>query len=290
LEIAAFGMDISSGGGMHMRPIWKGAISFGLVNIPVGLYSATSSTEKIKFRLLRTSDHSQIKNKRVAEVDGKEVPWEEIVKGYEYEKGRFVVITDSDFERVALKSTQTVEIKEFVDLEEIDPMFFDEPYFLAPEKGGDKAYALLREALAKSGKVGISKVVLRTREHLAAVKPVGKALVLELMHFKEELADSGELSLPSGESSGKELDMAGSLIDAMSDDWQPEKYHDEYAQALMKVIEDKVAAGGKELPPAHRAGPAATNVVDIVAMLQESLKQRGGKGKAVAEKKVRKRA
>src|ERR1044071_8377488 len=124
-----------------MRPIWKGAISFGLVNIPVGLYSATSSAEKIKFRQLRASDHSPIKNKRVAEVDGQEVPWDQIVKGYEYEKDRFVVVTDEDFERVALPSERTVEIKEFVDLEEIDPMFFDEPYFLAPEKAGDKAYA-----------------------------------------------------------------------------------------------------------------------------------------------------
>src|SRR6476646_8450857 len=152
-----------------MRPIWKGAISFGLVNIPVGLYSATSSTEKIKFRLLRGSDQSAIRNKRVAEADGKEVAWEEIVKGYEFEKGRFVVITDEDFERVALKSTQTIEIKQFVELAEIDPMFFDEPYFLGPEKGGDRAYGLLRDALAKAGKVGISKVVLRTREQLAAV-------------------------------------------------------------------------------------------------------------------------
>src|SRR5690242_10790152 len=143
-----------------MRPIWKGAISFGLVNIPVGLYSATASTDKIKFRLLRGSDHSPIRNKRVAEVDGQEVPWEEIVKGYEHERGQFVVMTDEDFERVALKSAQTIEIKQFVDLAEIDPMFFDEPYFLGPEKGGDRAYGLLRDALAKAGKVGISKVVL----------------------------------------------------------------------------------------------------------------------------------
>src|SRR5215831_7525270 len=140
-----------------MRPIWKGAISFGLVNIPVGLYSATSSAEKIKFRQLRASDHSAIKNKRVAEVDGEEVPYDRIVKGYEYEKGRFVVVTEEDFERVALESNRTIEIKEFVDLDQIDPMFFDEPYFLAPEKGGDRAYALLRETLEKAGKVGIAK-------------------------------------------------------------------------------------------------------------------------------------
>jgi DNA end-binding protein Ku len=272
-----------------MRPIWKGAISFGLVNIPVGLYSATSAAEKIKFRLLRTKDHSPIRNKRIAEVDGKEVPWEEIVKGYEYEKGRFVVLTDSDFERVALKSNQIVEIKEFVNLEEIDPMFFDEPYLLGPEKGGDRAYGLLREALAKANKVGIAKVVLRTREHLAAVKPVGKALVMELMHFQDELVDPSQLSLPTTESRAKELGMAQSLIEAMTEHWRPEKYHDEYAEALMKVIQEKIAAGGKALPPARKPGAAApTNVVDIVEMLQESLKRRNRK--AEPKSKARKRA
>src|ERR1043166_1929719 len=157
-----------------MRPIWKGAISFGLVNIPVGLYSATSSGEKIKFNLLRASDHSRIRNKRTAEADDKEVPWEEIVKGYEYEKGQFVIVTPEDFDKVNVASNQTVAIREFVDLVDIDPMFYDQPYFLAPEKGGDKAYSLPREALEKSGKVGIAKVVIKTREHVAAVKPLGK--------------------------------------------------------------------------------------------------------------------
>jgi DNA end-binding protein Ku len=274
-----------------MRPIWKGAISFGLVNIPVGLYSATSSTERIKFRLLRAKDQSPIRNKRVAEADGEEVPWEQIVKGYEFEKGRFVIITEEDFERVALKSNQAIEIKEFVDLEQIDPMFFDEPYFLGPEKGGDKAYSLLRDALKKAEKVGIAKVVLRTREHLAAVKPVGKALVLELMHFADELADPNQVGLPSVESGAKELEMAQSLVEAMSEEWQPDKYHDEYAAALMKVIEEKIAAGGKELPPVTQRGAApTTNVVDIVAMLQESLKQRGKPAASEGKKKVRKPA
>jgi DNA end-binding protein Ku len=268
-----------------MRPIWKGAISFGLVNIPVGLYSAASKTERIKFRLLRASDQSPIRNKRVAEVDGKEVPWEEIAKGYEYESGRFVLLTDSDFERVAIESNQTIEIKEFVDLEEIDPIFFDEPYFLAPEKGGDRAYTLLRDALAKAKKVGIAKVVLKTREHLAAVKPVGKALVLELMHFADELADPKQLGLPNVETGKKELDMAQSLVEAMTDKWDPSKYHDEYAEALMKVIEEKVAAGGKELPPVKRGAPPSTKVVDIVAMLQQSLNQAK---KAEPKKKLRK--
>src|SRR5678816_759460 len=191
-----------------MRPIWKGSISFGLVNIPVGLYSATRAGKQIKFHLLRKSDQSPIRYKRVAEEDGKEVPWEDIVKGFEYEKGDFVVLDEEDFKRVPVKSTQTVDIKEFVDLERIDPMFFDQPYFLAPEKAGAKAYVILREALNRSGKVGIAKVVIKTREHLAAVKPMGEALVLELMHFADELADPSELQLPEAEASKNEMAMA----------------------------------------------------------------------------------
>jgi DNA end-binding protein Ku len=256
-----------------MRAIWKGAISFGLVNIPVGLYSAVSKSERIKFRMLRASDQSPIRYKRVAETDEKEVPWDEIAKGYEFERGRFVLLTDEDFERVAIASNQVIEIKEFVDLAQIDPMFFDEPYFLGPEKGGDRAYSLLRDALAKSNKVGISKVVLRTREHLAAVKPVGKALVLELMHFADELADANTLNLPSSAPAPKELDMALSLVDAMTSDWDPEKYHDEYAEALLKVIDEKIKAGGKKLPSAKRGAAPSPKVVDIVAMLQQSLNQ-----------------
>ena len=270
-----------------MKAIWKGAISFGLVNIPVSLYSAVSKAERISFHLLRASDQSPIKYKRVAEVDQKEVPWDQIVKGYEYEAGHFVVLTDKDFERVEVKSKQVVEIKEFVRLDEIDPMFFDQPYLLGPEKGGDRAYALLRDTLTKAKKVGISKVVLKTREHLAAVKPAGKTLVLELMHFPDELANPESLNPPTVEASSKEMDMALSLVEAMTEEWEPEKYHDDYTQALMKVIEEKVAAGGKELPVTPRKGVPATNVVDIVAMLQQSLNQTR---KTEPKKKVRKRA
>jgi DNA end-binding protein Ku len=264
------------------RAIWKGAISFGLVNIPVGLYSATRPGNDIKLRMLRSSDQSPIKYKRVAEADDKEVPWEEIVKGYEYEKGQFVILTPDDFEKVNVASNQTVDIREFVDLSEIDPMFFDQPYFLAPEKGGDKAYALLREALEQSGKVGIAKVVIKTREHLAAVKPHGKALVLELMHFSEELADPGELNLPSVEAGKKELAMAQQLINTMSEEWKPEKWKDEYREALMKLIEEKVSAPGTA-PAAPRASRKTTNVVDLVSVLQESLNAHG-KGEAKAKK------
>jgi DNA end-binding protein Ku len=270
-----------------MRAIWKGSISFGLVNIPVGLYSATRPANEIKFRMLRDSDQSTVKYKRVAETDEKEVPWEHIVKGYEYEKGNFVVLSDKDFERVNIKSNQTVDIREFVNLDEIDPMFFDQPYFLAPEKGGDKAYGLLRDALKRSNKVGIAKVVIRTREHVAAVKPLGDALVLELMHFAEELADPKGLPLPSAEPGKKELAMAESLIETMSDKWDPEKYTDEYREALMGVIQEKIAAGGKELPQLKTKSTKPTNVVDLVAVLQKSLaenKKNGGKTSRPAKK------
>jgi DNA end-binding protein Ku len=252
------------------RAIWKGSISFGLVNIPVGLYSATRPGNDIKLRMLRKGDQSPIKYKRIAEADDKEVAWEDIVKGHEYEKGEFVLVTAEDFEKVNVASNQTVDIREFVNLSEIDPMFYDQPYFLAPEKGGDKAYSLLREALAKSGKVGIAKVVIKTREHLAAVKPLGKALVLELMHFADELADPNELNLPSSEPSKKELAMAEQLIGSMEEKWEPEKWKDEYREALMKLIEEKVASPGKEVKTS-KAPRKATNVVDLVSMLQESL-------------------
>jgi len=270
-----------------MRAIWKGSISFGLVNIPVGLYSATRPANEIKFRMLRESDHSTVKYKRVAEADEKEVPWEHIVKGYEYEKGKFVVLTDKDFDRVNIKSNQMVDIKEFVSLDEIDPMFFDQPYFLAPEKGGDKAYGLLRDALQRSKRVGIAKVVIRTREHVAAVKPLGNALVLELMHFAEELADPKSLPLPSGEPGKKELAMAESLIETMTGKWEPEKYKDDYREALTKVIEEKIDAGGKELPTNKARPSKPTNVVDLVAVLQRSLEESKKSGKeSKGEKKA----
>ena len=270
-----------------MRAIWKGSISFGLVNIPVGLYSATRPANEIKFRLLRDSDQSPVKYKRVAETDGKEVPWEHITKGFEYEKDQFVVLNEKDFERVNIKSNQMVDIKEFVSLEEIDPMFFDQPYFLAPEKGGDKAYVLLREALKKSGKVGIAKVTIKTREHLAAVKPLDGVLVLELMHFADEIADTNELSLPKKVEAGKkELSMAESLIEGMTDKWEPEKYKDEYREALMKVIKEKIKAGGKEIPVFKPKAGRPTNVVDLVSILQQSLNQTKGSAKSKKSAKL----
>ena len=257
------------------RAIWKGSISFGLVNIPIALYPATRR-EEFKFRLLRKSDLSPVNYKRVAEKDGKEVPWDQIVKGYEYEKGKYVVLKDEDFERVDLEATQTVDIQDFVDLDEIDPIFFYKPYYLEPQKGGDKAYALLRDALKDIKKVGIAKVVIKTRQYLAGVKPEDGALVLELMHFADELADTGKLHLPKKVEVGKrEMKMAKSLIDSMSAKWNPEKYHDDYREALMEVIEEKVEAGGKEIEEKPKPKPKPTKVIDLVSVLQKSLEQTG---------------
>jgi len=265
------------------RAIWKGSISFGLVNIPIGLHPATRR-EELKFRLLRKSDLSPVNYKRVAEKDGKEVPWNQIVKGYEYEKGKYVVLRDKDFERVDLEATQTVDIQDFVDQEEIDPMYFYKPYYLEPQKGGDKAYALLRDALKESNKVGIAKVVIKTRQYLAGVKPEDGALVLELMHFADELADPGRLHVPKKTEVGKrEINMAKSLIDSMSSKWNPEKYKDDYREALMEVIEEKVEAGGKEIEEKPKKAPKPTKVIDLVSVLQKSLEQAGTKKKATAK-------
>jgi len=265
------------------RAIWKGSISFGLVNIPIALYPATRR-EELKFRLLRKSDFSPVNYKRVAEKDGKEVPWDQIVKGYEYEKGKYVVLKDEDFDRVDLEATQTVDIQDFVDQEEIDPMFFYKPYYLEPQKGGDKAYALLRDALKHSGKVGIAKVVIKTRQHLAGVKPEDGALILELMHFADELADIEKLHLPKKAEVGKrELNMAKSLIDSMSSKWDPAKYKDDYREALMEVIEEKVEAGGKEIEEKPKKAFKPTKVIDLVSVLQKSLHQTGARKKAMAK-------
>ncbi len=253
-----------------MRAIWKGSISFGLVSIPVALVNA-SRQEELKFRLLRGKDLSPVNYKRVAEVDGKEVPWDEIVKGYEYEKGKFVVLKDDDFKRVDLEATDTIDIVDFVDLPDINPVYFYRPYYLQAQKGGAPAYKLLREVLASTNKVGIAKVIIRTRQHLAAVKANGDLLVLDLMRFKDELVSPSEVAKPEGKQLGaKELKMATTLVEQMSEEWDPARYSDDYRSALMKLIDAKIKSGGKELPSKNKARPA-TNVIDLAAVLEESL-------------------
>jgi len=251
-----------------MRPTWKGSISFGLVYIPIAVYPATRE-EKLSFRQLRRHDLSPIKYKKVAEVDMKEVPGDEIVKGYEYEKGRYIVLSDEDFEKVRIESTHSIDITDFVDLEQVNPKFFYKPYFLEAGKGGEKAYALLHKALSGTGKIGIAKVVIANREYLAAVKPDGLFLILELMHFASEVLSPEELSRPKTDLNEKELKMAQALIDSMSSEWQPEKYRDQYRDAVMEMIETK--AKNKKLPAPAPSAPRSTNVVDLVKVLQESL-------------------
>ncbi|HEY4284498.1 MAG TPA: Ku protein [Chthoniobacterales bacterium] len=251
-----------------MRPTWKGSISFGLVYIPIAVYPATRE-EKISFRQLRKTDLSPIRYKKVADADLKEVPADQIVKGFEYEKGRYIILNDEDFDKVRIESTHSIDITDFVDLDQVDPKFFYKPYFLEAQKGGEKAYALLHKALSGTGKIGIAKVVISNREYLAAVKPDGLFLILELMHFASEVLTPEELSRPTTTLNDKELKMAQTLIDSMSSEWQPDKYRDEYRNAVMELIEQK--AKNKQLPAVPVSAPRTTNVVDLVKVLQESI-------------------
>lgn len=272
-----------------MRPIWKGSISFGLVTIPVAVYPATSGSEKISFNMLRKGDLSPIRFKRVAEADGKEVAWGDIVKGYQYEKGKYVTVDEKELEQVELPSTKTVAIQDFVDVHAIDPIYFHTPYYLEPEKGGASAYVLLRDALAETEKVGVAKVALRNREHLAAVKAQGDLLVMELMHFAQEIAPADAIKVPAEKAVGaREKEMAKTLLNQMTTEWEPERYKDEYATAVTKLIQEKIKAGGKEVP-GKKGGKtaAATNVIDLAQVLQASLAAAGKAKPAAAKKKKR---
>src|SRR5678816_2118541 len=237
-----------------MRAIWKGSISFGLVYIPIAVYPATKE-EKISFRQLRSSDLSPIRYKKVAEADSKEVAADQIVKGYEIEKGRYVVLKEDDFSKVKIESTHSIDITDFVELKQVDPKFFYKPYFLEPQKGGEKAYTLLHRALSGTGKIGVAKVVISNREYLAAVKPDGLFLILELMHFASEVLTPDELNRPKTDLNEKELKMAHALIESMSSTWEPKKYRDEYRDAVMELIEQK--ANKKEIGPKIEVKPVS---------------------------------
>ncbi len=235
--------------------IWSGSINFGLVTIPVKLFTAVK-TDDLSFNMLHKKDEGRIKYERVCSVDGKPVPWDEIVKGYEYEKGEYVVLTDEDFAKVNPEATQSVDILEFVELDKINPMFFDKPYYLEPTKQGKHAYALLREALADSNRVAIARVVIRTKEYIAAVKPIDDALVLELMHWASEIVPADTLEIPGRESlPEKEMQMARMLIDTMSvEDFDAAKFTNKYHDELLAMIDAR--ANGKELPKAKKVAGA----------------------------------
>jgi len=265
-----------------MRPIWKGALSFGLVNIPVQLYSAIQAGERVSFRLLHRTDHSHIRYERVCQKDGKAVPWDDIVKGYEYAKGRYVEMTDEDFKAAALESSKLIEILDFVGADEIDPRYFETPYYLLPVKGGEKPYALLREAIRNTGTVGIGKITMRSNSHhLAGVKVVGDAMVLEIMRFGDELVNTDSFSFPDAEAvRPQELQMAEQLIGNLTEAFDPSKYQDDYRENVMRIIKAKLK--GKKVEVAESEEPEATPVVDLMARLQESLSQ--GKARTRREK------
>jgi DNA end-binding protein Ku len=263
--------------------IWTGAISFGLVTIPVKLFTAVRGSD-LRFNFLHKADEGRIYNERHCSVCDEKVEYADLVRGYEYEKGRYVVVSDDDLKRVNVEATQSVEIVEFVELDQINPMFFDTPYYLEPEKKGRHAYALLRESLLASGKVGIARVVIRSREHLAALKPNGEALILELMHYADELVAQSDFDFPSLKENvaPAELKMAKMLIDTMSTEtFAPEKFHDTYREDVLAMIEARAA--GKDVPAGEPTRPAASNVVNLMDVLQRSLEASSkGRGSAAA--------
>ncbi|HEY1429568.1 MAG TPA: Ku protein [Candidatus Tumulicola sp.] len=265
--------------------IWSGSINFGLVTIPVKVFTAVKSDD-LSFNMLHAKDEGRIKYERTCSVDGKPVPWDEIVKGYEYEKGQYVILTDEDFKKVNPEATQSVDILEFVELDQINPMYFDKPYYLEPTKQGKHAYALLREALATSKRVAIARVVVRTKEYIAAVKPLGDALILELMHWSSEIVASDTLELPGSEKLPEaEMKMAQMLIDAMSvDAFEPEKFTNKYHDELLAMIDAR--ANGKELPKAKKS-PVRSKVVNLMDVLAKSLeaskKRRGAASSEMEE-------
>jgi DNA end-binding protein Ku len=264
--------------------IWTGAINFGLVTIPVKLFTAVRGND-LAFHFLHGKDKGRVNNVRRCSECGKEVAWNDIVRGFEYEKGEYVVLSPEDFKRADVEATQSVDIVEFVELAEIDPMFFDKPYYLEPEKKGRHAYALLRDALAASGKVGVARVVIRAHEHLAALKPHGKALVLELMHFAQEIVPASEYEFPplDAKAPPKEMAAAQMLIDTMTAKFDPTQFHDKYKEELLAMIE---ARAHHRTPAKKKAGKAApSNVVNLMDVLQASLaetkRHRGAAGKTV---------
>lgn len=254
-----------------MRSIWSGSISFGLINIPVKLYSAAED-HAISFDLLHKTDLSPIRYARICKADGKEIPYNEIVKGYEYEKGEYVVIEEQDFKQLEKVKTGAINIFHFSKKEEIDSIYFERPYYLEPGKGADKSYALLRETLLSSNKVAVVKYVFKNKEHLGIIKPYFNALVLNQMRFASEIRSLEELKLPEkGEVTKKEIDMALKLVDQLTDKFQPESYQDEYTHELQEVIDAKI----KGITPSKKVAPRKqpSKVHDIMSLLKASIEE-----------------
>jgi DNA end-binding protein Ku len=260
------------------RAIWKGSIAFGLVSIPVELHTAVRD-HRPKFRMLHARDKSPVRYERVCQREGKPVAWEDLVKGYEYEKGRFVVLTKEDLKAVALNKDRAIDILDFVKADEIDDRYYETPYYLTPQKGSHHAYALLRDALEESGRVGIAKIIIRDAQHLAAVEVIDASLVLTMLRYADELVDRSQLEFPAREKVRKaELDMAKMLIDNLAADWDPSKYTDEYRDNLMKLIKARIKGEKPKLPPAE--APPEGKVVDLMERLRQSLEASQGSKKS----------
>jgi len=261
--------------------MWKGAISFGLVTIPVGLYPATEE-KTLRFNQLHDEDMGRIKYKRVCSADGEEVPFEHIVKGYEYEKDKYVVLTDEDLAAVPVESSRAIDIIQFVDLEDIDPIYFQKSYYLVPEETGVKAYALLREAMSEDGRVALAKVAFREKEHLCTLRAKDGIFVLESMFWPDEIrATEFDVLQQDVKIRPQEVEMARSLIDNLSDEFKPEQFKDEYREALLQIVEKKVA--GEEIEVVPEAEP--TKVVDLMQALKasvEATKKKAAPKKATA--------
>jgi len=271
------------------RSLWKGAISFGLVNVPVELHSAKKHAAELDMTMLDKRDLAPVGYKRVNKASGKEVAWGDVVKGYEYKDDKYVVLSDEDFRRANPEASRTVDILAFVDLSDIEPQYFEIPYYLKPEKRGEKAYALLRETLQKAGKAGVASVVIRTKQYLAALVAQDDLLVLNTLRYAEELKAPSELEIPRAKVTPKELDMALRLVDDMADKWHPAKYKDTYRDDLLKRIKEKVKAGQtEELTEADKdaAKPAkSADVIDLMSLLKKSVEKKPAKAKRPARKR-----
>ncbi|MGF6274580.1 DNA end-binding protein Ku [Massilia sp. UYP11] len=272
-----------------MRSMWKGAISFGLVHIPVDMYAAVDS-KGLDLTMLDRRDFSPVGFKRYNKGNGKEVAWDDIVKGYEYEDGEYVVLSDEDLRRANPEATQTIDIQAFVNAEEVPLIYYDQPYYLAPGKGGAKVYALLRETLREAGKIGIARVVIRVKQHLAALVCVGDTIVLNTLRYPDEMRDAGELKIPSPSSKSaavtvKELKMAMALVEGMSEDWEPEQYRDTYREDVLALVKKKIKAKQTKTitqPEPEKEKRTSGKVIDLVALLQASLGKKPAKAALAA--------
>ena len=253
------------------RALWKGAINFGLVTVPIGLHSAIEAREELAFNLLHKKDGSRIVQKRFCKEEDAEVPWSDVVKGYQYAKDEYVVLTDEDFEKARVPATQMFEIRAFVPAAEVEDLYFDHPYYVSPEgRSAVKGYGLLRDALREAGRLGIGTIVLRQREHLGALEPVGDALVLTTMRFAHEIRSPKDLDLPGKNWTDKEMKLARQLMDSLSDKWNPKEFRDTYADVLREVIEAKVK--GREIVTPEQ--PQRPRMANIMKALEASLKER----------------